>query len=149
MKLQFKHLMFFSFLILFSAFASGQTAVTDSGTVDNSNPFFKTITYAGTVSGTDTTLLKPVTIDGFSNLYDAQYVLANANDSIRVKVLSQVKYFTSWSDKKVLTEDSVSTENSIRDTVQTYTSGIRPVIIGGSDNGYTTTWQLKLVFKRE
>lgn len=155
MKLKLIKSLGLMFLTIFVMASCGlaQTAVSDSGSVDNDQVFQKDVTFAGTISGTDTSFTNPVKVENVADVFSTYYSLANANDSIRVKLVRQITGFApsanKWVDAKtVLSADSVSGNFAISDTLVYKNKYIRYVIIGVSDNGYTTSWSLKNTFTK-
>ncbi|QQS35767.1 MAG: hypothetical protein IPM56_16220 [Ignavibacteriales bacterium] len=127
-----------------------QTVVSDSGTIVFDQKY-SVMTYSGTIKGTDTVKLKPVIPVNVGDLLDVQYYFQSATDSAKVTVKRQESYWADqWKDvKTIVTGDTGDVYIAVRDTIKTFPSATRPVLIGVTGNGYTTTFKAKLVFKKE
>ena len=136
--------------LVLMGFANAQTAITDSGTAATNGPYLLEQSYAGTITASDTVILKSIDRFNYDTTFTCWYKFTSTTDSTSAKILLQA----SGIDGQWVTVDNT-------DTVAVQTPGYfsykfaenadkyRLLLISTSNNGYKTTFALKSILRKE
>lgn len=137
-------------VFIFAFTLCAQTNVVDSGSVDRSLQY-TTLNYSGAINTTDSTDLGPFNLQGYSNIINVQYILTGADDDAQIAIKRKESYFPdNWTWQKTIVTSTVSdSQMCFMDTISTYASGVEYTLVGGSSNGDSTAYKVKVVLKKE